>query len=111
MKAVRRDVGIFDVNAQEIAGPRINDGSRHAMVIGGLINVRDDNLVGLGNKVRRIEILAIYKRMQTACRYLVRRYRAILVINVSHAIALVLNRGRNMRVRSDRAIITKLLNF
>ena len=55
--------------------------------------------------------IAIYERVQTAGRDLVRRYRAILVINVSHAIALVSNRGRNMRVRSDRAVITKLSIF
>jgi hypothetical protein len=70
-----------------------------------LVDVRGDQLVGLGDGEARIEVFAIDQRDERAGLDLVRGDQAVFMPGVVHAVALVLPRRRGVVLRLDGRIV------
>src|SRR6516165_5232368 len=102
MKAVRCEVGVFDVDEETVTRPRIDNRAGNTPVERRLVDVGDNELVGLWNQIMRIEILAIDQCRQTARFYLVRWDCGVLMARRPHAVPPILHGRRYMVVGLDR---------
>src|SRR5262245_2220333 len=111
VEAMRLDITVFDMNAQPIAGSCVDDRAGHAAREWGFVYIRGDELVRFRRQVLRVEVLPVDQCRQPTCGHLIVRDLAVLVSHVSHAIPRVHNRGRDVHVRGDGAVVWDPFDF
>ncbi len=111
MKALRLAVCVYDMNLEAVPRTCVNHSSRHAAVIGRLVDVPKHDFVRLRNQLGRVKILAIgHSRHGPRVDFRSGDCR-ILVSHVSHAVPAKVDWRGGRWVRIDRSVVGDGLNL
>ena len=105
------DVVVLDDDAEPGIGAGIDDRARHAPVEGGLVDVGQHQLVGLGHEESGVEVFAVDQGVQPPRVHLARRDRPVFVARVPHAVALVDDWRRDFLVGRNRRVVRDGFDF
>ena len=99
VKRVRDFIAIPDVNLEPLAGAGVDDRPGHAVIVDRLVDVGQDQLVRLRNKICGIEVFAVDDCAERTCVNLGLRNEGTFVSLVAHAVAAVLHRRYDLVLR------------
>lgn len=99
------------MDLQPLAWPRVDHRARHAVKMIRLVDVGGDQLVGLGDQVGVVEVLAVDHRGERTRVNLGLRDQPIFMTVVAHAVATVLHGRHHLVLRAHRAVVGDALDL
>ena len=111
MEAVCLIVRVEHVDSERFIWVRPDDGTRHPMVIGGLVYVSRNELVDLRHEVVLVPVFAIHERRDCSRSNLVCWNYSVRMLSESHAVAFVDHTGGHTWCRVNRVVVVDTLNL